>query len=47
MIQSGKIIFNLKVNGQPKMLNDTDLIGELFVKISVDHNLLHRLLAGT
>jgi len=46
VIQSEKIRFNLKVNSQPKIMNETDLLSEPFVKISVDHNLLHRLLRG-
>ena len=46
VIQSKKIRFNLKVNRQPKIMNETDVISEPFVRISVDHNLLHRLIRG-
>lgn len=46
VIQSENIIFSLKVNGQPKILNEMDVVSEPFVKISVDHNLLHRLMRG-
>jgi UDP-MurNAc hydroxylase len=46
IIQSEKIRFNLKTNRQPKIMKETDIVSEPFVKITVDHNLLHRLVRG-
>jgi UDP-MurNAc hydroxylase len=46
IIQSGKIGFNLKIDKKPKIMTETEVISEPFVKITVDHNLLHRLLRG-
>ena len=46
IIQSDKIAFNFKVNKKPDILSETQLINEPYVKVTVDHNLLHRLLRG-
>ena len=46
IIQSEKISFSLTVNKKPSVMVETQVVSEPFVKISVDNNLLHRLLRG-
>ena len=46
VIKTKKIRFVLKVNKEPKIINEKDIVSEPFVEISVNHNLLHRLLRG-
>lgn len=46
VIQSENIRFSLQVNKQPRIMTEIDSVDVPFVKISVDHNLLHRLLRG-
>ena len=46
IIQSEKICFNLKINKSPEVITETQVINEPFVKITLNNNLLHRLLRG-
>ena len=46
VIQSENIRFSLQVDKQPRIMTEIDTVDVPFVKISVDHNLLHRLLRG-
>ena len=44
IVQSDKIAYQLSTDKKPEMLSQGDIVSEPFVKITVDHNLLHRLL---
>lgn len=46
VIKTKKISYQFSVSKKPKVIGDTDIVSEPLVKISLDHNLLHRLLRG-
>lgn len=46
IVESSKVAYQFSVNKRPEVVTEIDIITEPFIKISLDHNLLHRLLRG-